>query len=60
MLKDYYKKHVAQRPLKDKEARSGGNKHTNTAKFNDTVQEVNTMKYNDEPTPKKEEGNKKE
>ena len=56
VLKVYSKNHGAQRPFKDKEARSVGNKSTKTARFDDTTQEVNTVKYHDDRILKKKKG----
>ena len=53
LLKYYSKNYIAQRPFKYKEACSGGNKCANIAKINKATQEVNRMKYHDEPIPKK-------
>ena len=58
MLKEYYKKNGARCSFKDKEARYGGNKRAKTAKFDDSMQEVNTMKYHDEHIPEKKRGKK--
>ena len=53
LLKEYTKKRSEKHTYKDKESRSGGNnKRTKTVKFGGATQEVNTMKYHDEPTPK--------
>ena len=47
------------RPFKDTEACSGSNKkRTKTVKFDGATQEVNTMKYHDEPIPKKKKEKK--
>ena len=46
-----------QRPHKDKEARSVGNKkRDDTVKFDSETQEVNTMVYHDAPIPRKKKG----
>ena len=58
VFKVYSKNHGAQRPFKDKEARSVGNKSTKTARFDDTTQEVNTVKYRDDRILKKKNGKK--
>ena len=45
--------HVARRKFKDKEARSSNNKCGKTVNFERASEEVNTMKYHDEPIPRK-------
>ena len=61
VLKGCSENHDAQRPFKDKEDRSSGNKkRAKTIRFYDVTQEVNTIKSHGEPIPKyKKEGNQK-
>ena len=56
VLKDYSKRHVAQRPFKYEQARYGGNKRGKPVKFESTVKEVNIMKSHDEPILRKKKG----
>ena len=60
VLQDYSENHITQRPFKDKQARSGGNKCGKTVKLKSASEEVNVMKYHDEPIPKKKKGKKVE
>ena len=53
VLQDYSENHIAQRPFKDKQACSGGNKRGKTVKFKIALEEANAVKSHDEPIPKK-------
>ena len=57
-IREYTKKRSEQHTYKDKQARSGSNKRTKTVNFEDTTEEVNIMKYQDEPIPNKKRGEK--
>ena len=52
VLQDYSENHIAQRPFKDKQACSGGNKRGKTVKFKIALEEANAVKSHDEPIPK--------
>ena len=52
-LRYYTEKLSAQHTYKDKQALSGGNKRGKTVKFEGATEEVNIMKSNDEPIPRK-------
>ena len=56
VLKYYTDKGSAQNTYMDKQARSGANKCARNVKFDDTKQEVNTMKSYDGPIKKKKKG----
>ena len=53
VLREYTRKVSAQHTYKDKQSRSGGNKHGKTVKFESAAEEANIMKSHDEHTPKK-------